>query len=309
MISIVTTLYGSAGHLNEFYTRACAVAERIGDEFEIVMVNDGSPDDSLSIAEQLHATDPRVVVVDLSRNFGHHRAIMVGFEQCRGDRVFLIDCDLEEAPELLEQFVDVLDRSEGCDVVYGVQERRKGGWFERVSGAAFWWLFNKMSRLEMSPNTTTVRLMTRRYVNAVLQFEETEFFLGGILAISGFDQTPLLIEKESRGESTYTLRKKLRMFLEAITSFSEVPLRLIGLLGAIIAMISSVYAIFFVGQKLYYGGDIQVGFTTVVVSIWFLSGLIITFIGVIGVYLSKIYLEVKRRPRAIIRSILRKNAE
>lgn len=166
--SIVTTLYHSASHLEEFYLRACAAVEKVVDGYEIILVNDGSPDDSLAVALELCDRDHRVSVVDLSRNFGHHKAIMVGLSQAKGRLVFLIDCDLEEDPELLTEFFKSMADS-GADVVYGVQQRRKGSFVERVSGSLFYAIFNLLSTYPVPPNQVTARLMTHRYVTALLR--------------------------------------------------------------------------------------------------------------------------------------------
>ena len=147
-LSIVTTLYQSAAYVEPFCRRAAEAARAITDDFEIVLVNDGSPDDSLARAVSLAEQDPRLVVVDLSRNFGHHKAIMTGLAHARGEQVFLLDSDLEEAPEWLSEFFEVRVR-EGCDVVYGVQAERRGDAFERISGRWFYRLFSAMTGMAL----------------------------------------------------------------------------------------------------------------------------------------------------------------
>lgn len=168
-LSIVATLYQSAPYINEFYARASAAARQLaGEDFEIVLVNDGSPDNSLDLAIRLSEQDSHVVVVDLSRNFGHHKAMMTGLEYARGDLIFLIDSDLEEEPEWLLGFYEQM-KQERCDVAYGVQKRRKGNWFERWSGQWFYRFFRALTGLALPENVVTTRLMTRRYVDALLQ--------------------------------------------------------------------------------------------------------------------------------------------
>src|SRR5262249_7421057 len=181
-LSIVTTLYRSAPFLREFHRRACAAAAKITSDFEIVLVNDGSPDDSQAVALSLCRDDPRVKVIELSRNFGHHKAMMTGLAHARGRLVFLIDSDLEEDPELLETFHRELLAS-GVDVVYGVQRQRKGGWYERLSGGLFYRLFNALSSFPIPHNLTTARLMTRPYVRALRRHRDQEMFIAGLWAI------------------------------------------------------------------------------------------------------------------------------
>jgi putative glycosyltransferase len=160
-LSIVTTLYCSASHLEEFYARMCAVAERTANNFEIILVNDGSPDNSLEVALSLYRKDHRIRVVDLSRNFGHHKALMTGLSHARGDLIFLIDSDLEEEPELLEAFQKEL-KATRADVVYGVQEKRKGKLFERVSGTLFFKILNILTSHPIPENVITGRLKTKQ---------------------------------------------------------------------------------------------------------------------------------------------------
>src|SRR5438552_5376795 len=172
-LSIVTTLYCSAPHLEEFYARLCAAAERVTANFEIVLVNDSSPDNSLEIALSLYRKDKRVRVIDLSRNFGHHKAMMTGLAHACGNLVFLVDSDLEEEPELLEMFYLRL-RETNADVVFGVQQKRKGGLFERASGSLFYKIFNVLSTHSIPENAITARLMIRKYVSSLVEYRERE---------------------------------------------------------------------------------------------------------------------------------------
>src|SRR2546422_9176768 len=154
-LSIVTTLYCSAPHVEEFSRRVCVAAEKITRDFEVILVNDGSPDRSLDVALSLALRDARVKVIDLSRNFGHHKAMMTGLAHARGELVFKIDCDLEEDPELLLDFHSAI-KSSGADTVYGVQATRKGRWWERLSGLLFWKFFNILSSVQVPMNPLTV---------------------------------------------------------------------------------------------------------------------------------------------------------
>ena len=302
-LSIVTTLYNSSAYVREFYARACAAAAPLTDQFEIVFVNDGSPDDAFAQVLELHRGDPRVVGIDLSRNFGHYKAIMTGLSFARGERVFLIDSDLEEDPALLLSFAAEMERR-GCDVVYGVQGSRKGGWFERMSGGLFWWLFNRLSPVPVPANLVTARLMSRRYVRNLLRFREREVFLAGLWSITGFEQVPMTITKGSRGGTSYTLRRKLSVLVNSVTSFSNVPLVGIFYCGVAISLAAFVYLVFLVGKWALQEEPV-IGWTSVIASIWLIGGLIISFLGVIGIYLSKVFAETKRRPYTVIRKVWR----
>ena len=226
-LSIVATLYQSALHLEEFHARAGRAAKAlVGNDYEIVLVNDGSPDDSLSIAISLSEADAHVIVVDLSRNFGHHKAMMTGLDYAQGDLVFLIDSDLEEEPELLARFHEILQTGEH-DVVYGVQNKRKGDLFERVSGSLFYTVFNFLAGINLPRNLITVRLMRSNYVNALLAHKEREINISGLWAITGFDQTATHVNKLNNSPTTYSIRHKLSILVNAITSFSNAPLVMI----------------------------------------------------------------------------------
>jgi putative glycosyltransferase len=298
-LSIVATLYHSASFLDEFYARVCAAAKEITDDFEIILVNDGSPDDSLDIAISLYEKDKRVRVIDLSRNFGHHKAIMTGLAYARGKLTFLIDCDLEEEPEWLGLFHTEM-KVTGADVVYGIQQTRKGNFFERVTGALFFWLFNILSSYPIPSNLITVRLMSQRYVSSLVEHKDREIFLAGLWAITGFKQIPLVVKKRSREGSTYDLRRKLSVLTNSITSFSIKPLIFIFYLGCGISFVSSIAALYLIMRRIFLSSFLG-GWPSLIVSVWFLGGLTLFCLGVIGIYLAKIFMETKPRPYTVIR--------
>lgn len=307
-LSIVATLYRSAPHLQEFYQRASAAATALaGNDYEIVLVNDGSPDDSLARAVKLSNGDEHVVVVDLSRNFGHHKAMMTGLKYAAGDLVFLIDSDLEEEPEWLAPFSDQMAR-DNCDVVYGVQGRRKGSFFERYAGQLFYRLFRLLSRLDLPDNITVARLMTRRYVDALVLHGEYEIFMAGLWVITGFDQRPQTVKKHSTSETTYSLRKKISQLVDSIVSFSNAPLVGIFVIGCAIFAVSGAYTSLLVVNWLFWSRP-PTGYTSLIASVWLLGGMVIAFIGIVGIYLSKIYSETKRRPYTIVRRVYGRSSE
>lgn len=301
-LSIVTTLYQSAPYVEEFYQRATAVAHQLtGDDYEIIMVNDGSPDNSLELAVALFNKDQHVRVVDLSRNFGHHKAIMTGLAYARGDRVFLIDSDLEEEPEWLLPFASKME-NEGCDVVYGVQEKRKGGWAERWSGQVFYRLFNLVSGLSLPENIVTARLMTSHYVKALVSHTEREIFLAGLWHITGFDQHSYEVRKHSSSASTYTISRKIAILVNSIAAFSNKPLLMIFYTGFFISCAALGYVVYLLINRFFFSTPLS-GWTSTIASIWLIGGMNISFLGIIGIYLAKIYSETKQRPYTIIRQI------
>ncbi len=301
-LSIVTTLYQSAPYIREFCRRSAAAARQLAaDDFEIILVNDGSPDHSLELAVDLADQDTHLTVVDLSRNFGHHKAMMTGLAHARGDLVYLIDSDLEEEPEWLADFHRQLMQQQ-CDVVYGVQQQRKGGMFERWSGQWFYVIFRILTGLTLPANVVTARLMTRRYVDALVRHDEREVFMAGLWQLTGFAQQPHSVNKHSTSSTTYTLRRKIALVVNSVTSFSNAPLISIFYCGVGISMLAATYIGYLVIMWLFFA-DPPSGWTSVMASIWLLGGMIISFVGVVGIYLSKIFSETKRRPYTIVRQV------
>lgn len=301
-LSIVATLYQSAPYISEFYDRASESARKlVGDNYEIIFVNDGSPDSSLDLTIDLTERDYHVVVVDLSRNFGHHKAMMTGLAHAKGDSIFLIDSDLEEEPEWLLSFSRKIE-GESCDVVYGIQQQRKGNWLERWSGQWFYRLFKALTGLALPENVVTARLMTRRYVDALLRHKEREVFMAGLWFITGFEQRPYIVKKHSTSATTYNLRRKMSLFVNSVTSFSNAPLVGIFYIGVFISILAVVYISYLVGHWMFLTKPMS-GWTSVMASIWLLGGMVISFIGVVGIYLSKIFSETKKRPYTIVRHI------
>jgi len=301
-LSIVSTLYQSAPYLAEFHRRSVAAVKTLGVDYELILVDDGSPDDSLERAIALCEIDERVAVVELSRNFGHHKAMMTGLEHAAGDYVLMIDTDLEERPELLLDYWAALQADPRADVAYGQLEKRKGGLWERATGGLFYRLLNLLSGEKMPIDIAFSRLMTRNYVTNLLRFKEREMYIGGLWHIAGFRQVPVMMRKESKGISSYTLRKKLEMLLNAITAFSSMPLRMIFYLGVFTTLGSLGLTALLVARKIILQ-EVVSGWTSLIVVVLFMSGVIIMSLGVVAIYLSKIFIEVKNRPYTIVRNV------
>lgn len=299
-LSIVSTLYRSAGTIAEFVRRSAGAAEQIvGVDFEIVLVDDGSPDESGEIVGHLVSKYPQIVLVELSRNFGHHPALLEGLRQARGDLVFLIDSDLEEEPEWLPVFATCMEDTKS-DVVYGYQAVRKGGLFERVSGALYWKAFRYLSGLDIPANIVTCRLMTRAYVEAVLQYQEREVSIGGIFSLAGFRQTPLSVNKGDKGHSAYSTRLKVWHLVNSVTSFSTKPLEIIFVIGLLVTFIGFGLVAYLLVAALAWNQP-PVGWTSVMASLWLIGGVVILSLGTVSIYLGKVFLEVKGRPRVLPR--------
>ena len=226
---------------------------------------------------------------------------MTGLSHATGDLVFLIDCDLEEEPELLEKFFERFRKS-SVDVVYGVQASRKGALYERLSGEIFWRAFNMLSSHPVTPNQLVARLMTRAYVDNLVTHRDQEPFIPGLWALTGFKQVSLTVKKHSKGRSSYTLSKKLAQFVNAITSFSTLPLVINFYIGTLVLFASSLLALYLIIRRLFFGAYFS-GWPSLIVSVWFLGGLTIFSIGIVGIYISRTYTETKRRPFTVVRKV------
>jgi putative glycosyltransferase len=299
-LSIVTTLYRSEAYVREFYTRASTAASTLTPNYEIIFVNDGSPDESLARALDLYRDDHRVRIIDLSRNFGHHRAIMTGLQHATGELVFLIDSDLEEDPGWLPEFARTL-RAAGTDVVYGVQKRRKGSWFERLTGQVAYSIYHALLNQPIPRNVLTVRLMSRRYVAQLVQHRDREICLAGLWVLTGFEQLPLLVDKRNREGRSYRIRQRLSALVNAVTSFSNRPLIYIFYMGCVLIALSTSAGAFLLYRAVFHHVDVP-GYVSLIMSVWFLGGVTIFCLGVIGIYLAKIFMETKDRPYTIVRA-------
>ena len=300
-ISIVTTMFYSEPYLLEFYNRIKKTVEKITKNYEIIFVDDGSPDKALEMALEFHKQNNKVKVIELSRNFGHQKAMITGITNTIGDYVFLIDCDLEEEPELLSDFWKKLTKEENYDVIYGVQKKRKGGLFEKLSGFLFYYFFNKISNIKIPKNELVARLMNRNYVNALIKYNEEDPVFGGLAAHAGFRQFGVPVTKKHKGKTTYNSSRKIKLFVNTITSFSARPLYYIFLLGVTISFVSGLYILYLILLKFIMKESI-VGWTSTIVSIWFLGGLMLFSLGIIGIYIERIFNQIKNRPFVNVRN-------
>jgi putative glycosyltransferase len=302
-LSIVTTLYQSAPTIQEFHRRVMQAAEAITDEIELVIVNDDSPDNSLELALALRESDPRVTIVDLARNFGHHKAMMTGLTYANGDLVFLIDSDLDEDPELLLMFQKRLLQGD-CDVIYGFQEDRRGGPFGKISGFLYYWLLDALSDDSIPRNVLTARLMTKDYVKTLVRHRDRAFLISQLWSASGFTQIGLPTRKRSESKSAYSLRMRIEIFIKHVTTSSTKLLYIIFYTGFVLSLLATGVIAYYVLRYLFSGIGVD-GFTSIIVSIWLFGGLITLILGILGLYIANILSETKRRPYTVIRRVYR----
>jgi len=304
-LSVVTTLYKSKNYLEVFLNEIISSIEIIKvNDFELIFVNDGSPDDSLAYLLERKKEISQIKIIDLSRNFGHHYAIQAGLNYASGEYVFLIDNDLETPPSVLVDFYNEIKKETTLDVVYGFQETRKGNLIEKKAGSLFWVLINKLSDTKIPHNVLTERLMTKQYVNELLRLQDANLFIGGMFYWVGFNQKGVAIKKGQReGASTYSLKRRAELMLQAITSFSGKPLEWLFYIGISISFFSFLFLIYLAIQKIIHQDEVQLGWTSIVAINVLILGIISTFLGLIGIYIFKIFKQVQGRPNAIIKKI------
>ena len=295
-VSVVVPVYNEEPIVETLHRRLAHTLERSGESFELVLVDDGSTDASWERMRAVAERDPRVVLVRLSRNFGHQIAITAGVDAARGEAVVLMDADLQDPPEVV---LEMIARwREGYDVVYGRRTRRHGeGWFKRVTAAGFYRLIRRLTAVDIPADAGDFRLMSRRVVDVLKQFRERNRFVRGMVAWIGWRQTAVEYERAVRlaGESKYPLRKMLRFAGDAIVSFSFAPLRLATGLGLVVSTLSFAYAVYAVLARIF-AWDVVQGWASLMVAIVFLGGVQLVSLGIIGEYVGRIYDEVKRRP-------------
>lgn len=297
-LSIVTSLYYSEKYIQEYIHLCLEAVAKIGiQDFEFVFVVDGKTDEGEKVVLNELGIDGNVSfkILELSRNFGHHKALLTGLKESSGEFVFLIDADLEESPILLVDFWNTLGNNENIDVVYGIQEKRKGNFSERLTGKVFYKLFDFLADIEYPHDTTTARLMRRNYLNAVLEYPEKELELWGVFVSAGFNQVGLTVKKSFKGSTVYSFRRKVSMAVQTITSYSNKPLYFIFVLGLIMFGLSFLSLGYIGYKKIMYQDEIE-GWASLLGSVWLIGGLVLSSLGVIGIYLSKVFSEVKNRP-------------
>lgn len=308
VVSIVVPLYNEQGNVDELLRRIYAIAIDLTGHptFEVVLVDDGSKDRTLELASAAAGRYPGLVVVSLSRNFGHQIAATAGLDVASGDAVVLMDGDLQDPPELIAQFI--AKWREGYDVVYATRKTRKGeSPFKLLTARLFYRIIKRLTNVSIPVDTGDFRLMSRRVVDALAQTREKNRFLRGLVSWVGFHQTGVEYERDQRysGSTKYPFSKMLRFALDGITSFSEIPLRGATYFGFTTSGAAFIYALIVLILKLFFHKDYLPGYPSIIVSILFLGGVQLITIGILGEYVGRIYDEVKSRPLYLVAGIVR----
>jgi dolichol-phosphate mannosyltransferase len=302
-ISVVSPVYCCADCLRTLCARLAETLSTLGKDYEIILVDDASPDDAWPVLRELCAADSRIKAVALSRNFGQHYAIAAGIEHAVGQWVVVLDCDLQDRPEEIARLY--AKAQEGFDVVFAERETRQDSWLKRTSSRLFIAMLNYLSGANYDYRTANFGIYSRAVIDAVRSMGDRSRFFPVMVRWAGFRKTSIPVQHDARGNggSSYTLRKLLRLALDIMLSYSDKPLRLVATLGIIVSMIALVMTGFSLYRYLH--GDVSVaGYTSLIASMWLLAGVILFCMGIIGLYVGRVFENVKSRPIFIVRDRL-----
>ena len=298
-LSVVIPVYKAENCLNELYRRLRSSLEQITDNFEIILVEDCGGDKSWDVIVQLAKTDPRVIGIQFSRNFGQHYGITAGLDHCSGEWVVVMDCDLQDQPEEISRLY--AKAQEGFDIVLADRGKRQDGFIKRTTSQLFYKLFSYLLGTEYNGNTGNFRIISRKVVNNFLLMREQLRFFGALVNWMGFSTTSIEVQHANRyaGHSAYTYTKLFKLASDAIIAFSDKPLRLVIKLGFFISFFAFVIGIYILFKALFHHSPV-LGWSSLIVSMYFLGGIVIGILGIIGIYLGKAFDEIKKRPLYII---------
>jgi dolichol-phosphate mannosyltransferase len=303
-LSIVVPCFNEEACLTELHARLSAASRiAVGEDFELVLVNDGSRDASWSMMKRLAADDPHVVAINLSRNHGHQLALTAGLDLCRGDAILIIDADLQDPPELLSTMLATM-REQQADVVYGVRKSRAGETaFKRATAHGFYRLLSRATEVDIPLDAGDFRLMSRRALDALLGMPEQARFIRGMVAWIGFRQVPFAYDRQERfaGETKYPFSKMMRFAFDALTGFSSAPLKLASHAGLLLSA-GSVLLILYIAFAWISGQSIQ-GWTSLMLVVVVLGAVQMFVLALMGEYIGRLYNEAKRRPLYIIQEV------
>ncbi|MBD1904157.1 glycosyltransferase family 2 protein [Funiculus sociatus GB2-A5] len=295
--SLVIPVYNEENTLPELYRRISELMERLDDQAELILVNDGSKDRSLELLRDLHERDPRVCYLSLARNFGHQIAVTAGLNYVRGEVIVILDADLQDPPELIPDMVEKW--RQGYHVVYAKRtQRQKESWFKRFTAYIFYRLLKQLADVDIPTDTGDFCLMDRQVVDVLNSMPERDRYIRGMRSWIGFQQTAVYFQRHPRfaGEVKYTFSKSLSLAINGLVSFSKVPLRIstyVGLLAAVAAIFMGLLVIYW---RIFVPQSPLTGFTIILVAIFFLGAVQLVSIGILGEYIGRIYEEVKGRP-------------
>ncbi len=296
-------IFNESGNIDLLYQEMSRILGDSDYRYEFIFVNDGSADDSLEKLMAIQRRDPRVVVIDFARNFGHQMAVTAGLDRADGDAAIIMDSDLQDPPEVAMELVAKWE--EGYDVVYAQRRSREDTFFKRVTANIYYRLLSALSDIDIPRNTGDFRLIDRKVVLELRKYREQDRFLRGMVSYIGYRQTAVKFDRHARhaGDSGYPLKKMIKFALDGIIGFSDKPLRLISGMGLFIAAISVVGIIYALVRRIFFPSQVVSGWTFSIIVVLLVGGIQLLMMGIMGTYLGRIYTQVKGRPLYSVRSI------
>jgi glycosyltransferase involved in cell wall biosynthesis len=310
LVSYVLPVFNEQDGIRRFHDELVeAIGTRPELSFELVYVNDGSSDASLTILRDLAKNDPRVRVVDFARNFGHQMAITAGLDEARGDAVIVMDTDLQDPPRVSLELIDAW--RDGAEVVHARRRSRRDGVFKRATAATYYRVLRACTEVDIPLDTGDFRLLDRRVADELRRYRERSRFVRGIVASMGFVQTEVRFDRDERfaGETKYPLRKMARLAVDGVTGFSTVPLKLITRLGFVVLALSFAGILYALAMKAFRPDITVSGWTMLMVVVLFLGGVQMLSLGVLGSYIGRTYSEAQGRPLYIVRQVVRHDGD
>jgi dolichol-phosphate mannosyltransferase len=300
-LSVIIPVFNEESNILALHQRLTKTLVSLNLPYELIFVNDGSIDRSIFLLKGLATNDTRVKFIDFSRNFGHQVAVSAGLEKCNGEKIVIIDADLQDPPELITSLYTKLN--EGFDVVYAKRISRKGEtWLKRQTASWFYRMLKKITNVEIPLDTGDFRIMTRKIVDILKTMPERHKFLRGQIAWVGFNQSFLEYEREERmaGSTGYTYQKMLRFALDGITAFSDLPLKIVTWIGFLVSFVAFLVILFALYSR-FILNDYEKGWTSLILCVLFIGGIQMIAIGIIGEYLSRMNTDIRQRPLYIIK--------
>lgn len=298
--SIIVPVYNEEQNLEELYRRLSKVMNDLNETYEILFVNDGSTDGSMSIIEFLTKVDSRIKVIDLARNFGHEIAMTAGIDYVSGSAVIIMDADLQNPPELIPEMIDKW--KQGNEIVYTIREKNTDiGFLKQTASTLFYKFLNKITDVKIAENSSDFRLLDKKVIDVLKSMEERSRFLRGLIRWTGFRQTGVnfIAPKRFAGKTKYSFIKLLKLSLDGITSFSSFPLKIASAFGFMVSFVGFIYALYAIYVKIF--TDLAMpGWTSIIITVLVLSGVQLITIGIIGEYIGRIYEETKHRPLYVV---------
>lgn len=305
LISFVFPVCNEEQVIDDFYLTVTKEVEKIAKDYhiEFIFINDGSSDKTEDYLTAIHKKDKRVSIINFSRNFGHQIAITAGIDFASGDAVIVMDSDLQDPPAVALELISKWE--EGFDVVYAVRQTRKDSAFKQLTARLFYKLINMLSDVAIPQNTGDFRLMDKKVVAELRKFREHSRFMRGLASLVGFRQTGVLFDRPNRvaGITKYPFKKMLKFSIDAVTSFSTVPLTLISKFGFVVSGLSFLGILYALSMKFFFPQVTVSGWTLLIIAIFFIGGVQMIMLGIVGTYIGRIYSEVQGRPLYIISSI------